>query len=265
MSDIEKFETSEAQGAKPGVFDEVEPEVRVRTKKMLMYFIIFAIVMLFGGFTSAIIILGSEYWVHIVAPQFFYASVGLVVVSSITMFLSLRSMKQGKKGPAMGLLALTFLLGLVFSWSQWVGWQELESKGMGFTVSQTELGEKTQWNSVEDITGEYDKDWWVMKGSQRVIKDGDDFYLPSDTNREDPVTGDIRSLVNNPAALVAGLVTIHVLHLLLGLIYMIVNMIRINKGRIHQGDTVQLQVNGIYWHFMGLLWIYLFLFLFFIH
>ncbi|MCH2198368.1 MAG: hypothetical protein MK081_06265 [Flavobacteriales bacterium] len=38
---------------KKDVFADFDPDVKVRTKKMLMYFIIFAIVMLFGGFTSA--------------------------------------------------------------------------------------------------------------------------------------------------------------------------------------------------------------------
>ena len=31
------------------VFDSVTPEIKLRTKKMMMWFIIFAVVMLFGG------------------------------------------------------------------------------------------------------------------------------------------------------------------------------------------------------------------------
>ena len=35
------------------VFEGHDPEVRNRTKTMLMYFVVFAVTMLFAGFTSA--------------------------------------------------------------------------------------------------------------------------------------------------------------------------------------------------------------------
>ena len=38
------------------VFEGHDPKVRERTKTMLMYFIVFAITMLFAGFTSAYIV-----------------------------------------------------------------------------------------------------------------------------------------------------------------------------------------------------------------
>jgi heme/copper-type cytochrome/quinol oxidase subunit 3 len=45
----------------------------------------------------------------------------------------------------------------------------------------------------------------------------------------------------------------------------VVNGIRVFTGVIHQGDTVRLKALGIYWHFLGLLWVYLFAFLFYLH
>ncbi|MEN9948940.1 MAG: hypothetical protein RL106_1763, partial [Bacteroidota bacterium] len=51
------------------VFQEATSEVKLRTKKMMMWFIIFAVVMLFGGITSALIVLkGKIMWMHVQVP-----------------------------------------------------------------------------------------------------------------------------------------------------------------------------------------------------
>ena len=60
----------DVQPRKVDVFEGLDPKVRERTKKMLMYFILFAVVMLFAGFTSAYIVSNvGQYWVHIEAPS----------------------------------------------------------------------------------------------------------------------------------------------------------------------------------------------------
>ena len=59
----------DVQPRKVDVFEGLDPKVRERTKKMLMYFILFAVVMLFAGFTSAYIVSNvGQYWVHIEGP-----------------------------------------------------------------------------------------------------------------------------------------------------------------------------------------------------
>lgn len=259
--------TQPKSSKKIDVFEGVDPEVRARTKKMMMYFIIFAIVMLFGGFTSGLIVMtGGSYWVHIVPPAILNASLAFLLISSLTMILSLRMIKKGKSKAALLLVGLSFVGGIGFSVTQYSGWSELADKGMGFTISEDEQGLKAfQWNTVDRISGEYGVDFWIEKDGQRVDFDGSDYFDSSDTERANPVSSQIRVIKNNSGALIATLIFVHIAHLILGLIYMIVNAIRIAKSRINKGDTVQLQVNGIYWHFMGLLWIYLYLFLFFIH
>ena len=57
------------------VFEGLDPEVRNRTKTMLMYFVVFAVTMLFAGFTSAYIVSNmGQYWVHVPAPSMFWVS-----------------------------------------------------------------------------------------------------------------------------------------------------------------------------------------------
>ena len=266
MSSSEEKKIAESK-KKTDVFDGVDPIIRVRTKKMMMYFIIFAIVMLFGGFTSGLILMtGGSYWVHIVPPTILNFSIAFLVSSSLTMFLSLKMMMKGKKQAGLIFIGLSLIGGIGFSVTQYQGWSELADKGMGFTVSENEEGLKAfQWNTVDRISGEYGVDYWFEKDGERVEFDGTDYFDSRDTARKNPVSSSIRVIKNNNSALIATLIFVHLAHLILGLIYIIVNGVRIAKGRINQSNTIQLQVNGTYWHFMGILWIYLYLFLFFIH
>ena len=120
---------------------------------MLMYFILFAVVMLFAGFTSAYIVSNvGQYWVHIEAPRTLWISNALIVASSLPMWLSLRAMKQGQTMTSFIHLALTFALGVAFTVTQLDGWNELQEKGMGWTVDETASGaEAYRWNSIRNL------------------------------------------------------------------------------------------------------------------
>ena len=60
-------------------FDGQNPEVELRSKKMIVLLVIFAVVMLFGGITSAIMVLyGKLLWVHIQPPSIFWVGNGQV-------------------------------------------------------------------------------------------------------------------------------------------------------------------------------------------
>ena len=145
--------TSEAPQRKIDVFEGLDPAVRDRTKKMLMYFIVFAVVMLFAGFTSAYIVSNvGQFWVHIEAPRSLWISNALIALSSLPMWLSLRAMKQGNTKASFIHLALTFVLGISFTAMQLQGWGELQEKGMGWTVDELASGAKAyRWNSIDQL------------------------------------------------------------------------------------------------------------------
>ena len=68
--------------AKKDVFEGLDPAIKVRTRKMMMWFIILAIVMLFGGITSALIVLyGKLIWLHMTPPVYFWISNAFIVRS----------------------------------------------------------------------------------------------------------------------------------------------------------------------------------------
>jgi cytochrome c oxidase subunit III len=62
------------------------------------------------------------------------------------------------------------------------------------------------------------------------------------------------------------LITIlHLLHVLAGLMYLTKMLIWTFRGKFNASNTLSLRLGGIFWHFLGILWVYLLLFLLFIH
>ena len=51
---------------------------------------------------------------------------------------------------------------------------------------------------------------------------------------------------------------IHGLHVLVGVCVILGMLFFTAKGIIHQGDFVKLENTGLYWHFVDIIWIYLF-------
>ena len=255
------------QPQKTDVFADYDPEVKVRTRKMMMWIIIFAVVMLFGGITSALIVLyGKLIWLHITPPTALWISNALIFISSITLILSIRSMRAGKTNQAFALYATTLALGFAFTFTQNKGWNELSARGLGSYVKTVEIdGQKrdqTIWKNLSQMTQEYGSDYWFEMNGERLVKENGEFYKPSQPDK--PVTADIRETFNAFGALLSILIYVHIIHLALGLIYLIVNLFRIKRGIIHSGNTLSLQISGMYWHFMGVLWLYLFFFLYYI-
>ena len=57
---------------------------------------------------------------------------------------------------------------------------------------------------------------------------------------------------------------LHLLHLIAGLIVLLVTLVKGLKGKYDAQNTLGLELCSIYWHFLDILWVYLFLFLYFI-
>ena len=57
----------------------------------------------------------------------------------------------------------------------------------------------------------------------------------------------------------------HLLHVIITVLFLLRAVIFSFSGKINSENTIRLQMTGIFWHFLGLLWIVLLLFLLFIH
>src|SRR5690606_4479462 len=68
--------------------------------------------------------------------------------------------------------------------------------------------------------------------------------------------------VGNPAGSFLYVLTgLHALHLISGVIFLIIVLISSFRFRIHSKRMTQLELCATYWHFLGGLWLYLFMFL----
>lgn len=116
-------------------YTEVPQEVKLaRSKKQMMYFAIASMVMMFAGLTSGYLVSRPRKdWVEIELPQEFYYSTGIIILSSIALWLAKRSIKAGNNKGAVILTVTTFVLGSVFVYMQFAGFETLYNLKHYFT------------------------------------------------------------------------------------------------------------------------------------
>ena len=91
-----------------------------------------SIVMLFTALASAYIVrsASSNDWTPLAIPKVLWLSTTVIIVSSVTMEISRRSLKQQNDSRYGAWLTTTALLGLVFVSSQLLAWRELARQGV---------------------------------------------------------------------------------------------------------------------------------------
>ncbi len=188
--------------------EENDLQLKRRAQKNLLWLGIFSIIMLFSGLVSAYIIRAQGgNWLKFQLPDTFYFSTVIILVSSLTMYLAQVNIQKNERKKTSVFLVITFLLGIVFSISQFFAWKELYQNGIVYA-------------------GKYSN------------PSGSFLYL---------------------------LTALHLLHLLGGLISLFVTIIKNILKKYSAENYLGIELASIYWHFLDALWIFLFLFLIFIH
>lgn len=114
--------------------DKELKEAKRKSAKPMLWVSLISMVMFFAGLTSAYIVSAKrEDWVSFDLPEAFYISTVLIVLSSITLFISQSFLKKDDLKKSMMFLLVALGLGLAFVWYQYVGFKELESLGLYFT------------------------------------------------------------------------------------------------------------------------------------
>lgn len=175
-----------------------------RSKKMMLWFGMISMSMTFAGLTSAYVVSSSRSdWIaQIQLPFAFTLSTLILLLSSGTFYLALRSIKADLLKRAQTLLLLTLALAISFIYFQFKGFGELIEMGYYFTGAES------------TITTSY-------------------LYV---------------------------LVLLHLAHLTAGLIVVLYILFRTSKGNYKEGNTLGFELAVTFWHFLDLLWLYLFLF-----
>jgi cytochrome c oxidase subunit III len=111
----------------------LEQKKRMHPHKFTLWVAIGSIVMMFAGLTSAFIVKSNQTnWVPVNIPLVFWISTALIVVSSLTVQMALRSFKQRGMQAYRLLIGLTLLLGIAFVVLQWIGFQQLWEQNITF-------------------------------------------------------------------------------------------------------------------------------------
>lgn len=178
-----------------------------RAKKMMLWFGIISLIMSFAGWTSAFVVSSSrpDWLKDFQLPNAFLFSTVIIITSSITIYLSGMFLKKGNRPAATIFLLTTFILGIVFIYNQFSGFQQIIDQGYNFT------------GPTSNVTMSY-------------------IYL---------------------------IAVVHILHVIAGLISLMVVIYNHFKQKYKAGEMLGFELASTFWHFIDLLWIYLFFFLYF--
>ena len=173
--------------------------VENNAKKQLLWIGMGSILMFFGGLTSAYIVRKPEgNWLEFVLPEYFTFSTVIIVLSSILLFFVKGQLR--KNNSAFQLVLSVLLLGLLFTFFQFKGWQQLIAQGVY-------------------LTGE---------GSNAS---GSFLYV---------------------------LTLAHLVHLFGGLIALLYVTIQSKKKVFTIENSLAIDLTSLYWHFLALLWLFVF-------
>jgi len=177
-----------------------------RAKKMMLWFGIVSLGMTFAGLTSAYVVSRTRAdWVEdLQLPSFFYWSLAVILLSSISMEMAKRNIKAGSRGKGTIFLWCTFILGLLFLYFQFESFSEIYAT-LGYAFN-------------ENISFSF-------------------IYI---------------------------IVLVHILHVIVALLALLVVIYSHYKQRYENGKTLGVELATTFWHFVDVLWIYLFLFFYFV-
>lgn len=179
-----------------------------RAKKMMLWFGIISLMMSFAGWTSAFVVSSSrpDWLKDFQLPNAFIVSTIVILISSLTFLLAKYALKKRNNRLTMVWLCLTFVLGVIFIFNQFLGFQQIIDLGYNFT------------GPTSNVTMSY-------------------VYL---------------------------IALVHVLHVVVGLICLLVVIYNHFKQKYNATKMLGFELASAFWHFVDILWVYLFLFLYFI-
>jgi cytochrome c oxidase subunit III len=114
------------------------------------------------------------------------------------------------------------------------------------------------------VKGNYGENFFLTFNTKKVDYENGTFLIdgkPFDSNQEQMLF----EHQNVTSTFVYLFSFAHLLHLVGGLIYLMVLLSKSYKGVYDQNNHLQLKLGGIYWHYLDFLWVFLLLFLHFIH
>lgn len=237
-------------------------EKQLRASKNLLWIGIISIVMMFGGFTSAYIVSkGGSFWVNINLPQQFLISTFYVLAGSVALILAVRATKKNNPKHIKIWLAVALITGIAFSISQYFGWKQLMQRGCFFTDTIMDRNNPDKFF----VKGQYGKDFTLSFNNKELVFENGKLYFQTGEELMKEHYDKLKLYRNTASSYIYLLSFMHLLHLLGGMVYLIVVLIKSFRNTLNSQNYLKINLLATYWHFLGLLWIFLYVFLQFIH
>ena len=233
-------------------------EIKKKTSKNMMYLAIGSMIMLFLGLSSGYYISKSgPVWVSITIPQEFFISSGIIIISSITIFIALKLAKKGNFKLLPFFMIITLILGLLFVKFQRDGWKYMKSRGMYLSDVVKIDG------LIKNKDVEYGVDYKIFMNDNELKYEDGVFYDKRDEYNSIPVYPSLDADYVS-SSLMYILTGLHLAHLIGGIISLIVVTIKSLLKKYTANDIVGIEVSSIYWHFLDFLWLSLLSLLYFV-
>jgi len=172
---------------------------KINPQKFAMWTAIGSIIMMFAGFTSGLIVRKSQgNWLAFDLPNLLYISTGVILVSSLTMHLALKTFKERNMRLHKKYVVATVILGLSFAILQYFGFKHMLSN--------------LPWNN--NVSLQY----------------------------------------------IVVIIGVHAAHILGGVVALFVMFLQTFNKREKIYSSSKLEIVATYWHFVDILWVYLFIF-----
>jgi cytochrome c oxidase subunit III len=132
-------------------------------------------------------------------------------------------------------------------------------------ISLARFGENMKNDRGDFIMqGKYGVDFWIYHNGKKLDYENRQFYI--DGKPLSPkLRADLYSQQNSASSFIYAFTAVHLIHWIGGIIALLVVFIRGLKEKYTQSNYLGISLGSIYWHFLGILWLYLYLFLIYIH
>lgn len=159
-----------------GYTPEEQQEKRERTFKLITILFMAAILMLFAGLISAVVVSKMDgFWVNLKLPSAFYWSTLIILLSSATFILGKQFAKKNNQGGLKAMISLTLILGIGFMVFQFKGWKQLVDSGNMVT------------GGMYFDKGAYGDRFTVLRDGMEIHFDGEFYSVAGDTLTDEEV------------------------------------------------------------------------------
>ncbi|HSY70785.1 MAG TPA: cytochrome c oxidase subunit 3 family protein [Alloacidobacterium sp.] len=203
-------------------------EQQRETASFGMWLFLLTEIMFFGGMFAAYLIYRNWYYPAFVAGSHQLSiflgtfNTAVLICSSFTMAMGVHAAEMKWRKPLVGWLLATIVLGSVF-----------------LGVKAVEYHEK-----------------WEKQHVPGLNFNAENFIHPTDS--EPPLAPDMAAKTQVYFSLYFAMTGMHALHMIIGISILLVLVVRAWGGAYTQGHMTTIENFGLYWHFVDIVWIFLF-------